>query len=58
MEEPDEDDDALLRVDLEDFDELELRIIAEKVMKLLGRDLHFERERSGLGDQWGGWRHS
>lgn len=53
-----EDDDAPLWVDLESLDELELRMIAEKVMELLGRDLRYERERSGLREQWSGWRQS
>jgi hypothetical protein len=55
MAQSDEEDDPLW-VDLESLDEMELRIIAEKVMELLGRDLRFERERKGWDEQWGGWR--
>lgn len=55
MAQSDEEDDPLW-VDLESLDEMELRIIAEKVMELLGRDLLFERERKGWDEQWSGWR--
>lgn len=51
-----EDDDAPLWVDAENLEEMELRILAEKVMELLERDLLYARERSGLGEQWAGWR--
>jgi len=53
-----EDEDDPLWVDVEDLEEIELRIIAEKVWEMLARDALFERERRGLGDRWSGWRQS
>lgn len=57
---PDEnsDEDAPLWVDVENLEEMELRIIAEKVMEMLTRDLLIDRERRGLGEGWRGWRQS
>ncbi len=52
------DEDESAWVDVEELEEMELRIIAEKVWELLERDLLFERERQGLGERWGGWRQS
>ncbi|MBI3959519.1 MAG: hypothetical protein HY328_11990 [Chloroflexi bacterium] len=52
------DEDESAWVDVEELEEMELRIIAEKVWELLERDLLFDRERQGLGEQWGGWRQS
>ncbi|MBX3051922.1 MAG: hypothetical protein KF753_10635 [Caldilineaceae bacterium] len=42
----------------QEYGELELRIIAEKIMELLRRDALIARERSGLADRWPGWRQS
>lgn len=53
MSETSEDDEAVW-VDVENLEELELRIIAEKVMEMLTRDLLLERERMGLAEGWGG----
>ncbi len=56
----DEDDDwageSEVGVDIENLDDVELRIIAEKVIALLQRDALFDRERRGLQDQSSGWR--
>lgn len=51
-------DDEDVWVDVEELEEMELRIIAEKVMEMLTRDLALERERMGLSERWGGWRQS
>lgn len=56
MDEDDWTDDGVAAVDTENLDDVELRIIAEKVFALLQRDALFDRERSGLQDQWSGWR--
>ncbi len=52
------DEDESVWVDVEGLEEMELRIIAEKIWELLERDLLVERERQGLGARWGGWRQS
>lgn len=57
MSETREDDEAVW-VDVEDLEEMELRIIADKVMEMLTRDLLIERERMGLSERWSGWRQS
>lgn len=53
-----EDEDDSDWVDVDDLEEVELRIIAEKVWEMLARDALMERERRGLGDRWTGWRQS
>ena len=52
------DEDESAWVDVEALDEMELRILAQKVWELLERELLFDRERQGLGEHWGGWRQS
>ena len=60
MSHSDDDDDEAesVWVDIGELEEMELRIIAEKVWELLQRDMLFGRERQGLGERWGGWRQS
>ena len=45
-------------IDVDELQEVELRIIAEKVWELLKRDLRVDGERQGLGERWSGWRQS
>jgi len=56
--EPEDDNDSSLAVNVDDFEDIDLRMIAEKVIAMLRRDALFDRERRGLQDGWPGWRQS
>ncbi len=47
--------DGPLAIDIDELDDVELRIIAEKVIARWQRDALLERERRGLGDGWTVW---
>lgn len=51
----DDPDNPLLDLNLDNLDETELRLIAEKVYERLRRELMQERERRGRLNQWSGW---
>ncbi len=48
-------EDELRSLNLDDLDDIDLRLIAEKVYERLRRDLMIEQERRGRLNQWSGW---
>lgn len=53
-----DDENENLSLDIENLDDMELHLLAEKVWELLKRDMLLDRERQGLTEHWGGWRQS